>query len=667
MRNWIMLAYIFGFGILITAIPVSGQQKDSPATVGVVYTPSVLRSLNTIEENYFFLNDEKRSGLFAYKPGVTAKDDSSMVIIVAGKTFERVIEYGIKPEFFGATGDLRSDDTRAIQKTIDLAKERNFPVVFQGSYRLRKQGEKPNAWARKNESFCLLIENTHNLKLVFGEHAEFVLDDQDAPSTLLTIRNSSHITIEGIRGSSRNPLKRHLYAGALVSIQNSDNITLRGAHARDLMHGVIAFRSNGVLISGCQVERKDDLLTGAHIGLYACQNSIIENCYTYGGSDDGDIGIFGSPSANNRISGCYLFNNTRTDADKKIPSYRNTSAQGIFVDSGAENTVVCHNYAEGYFYGIDVKTNVKRTLVTSNILKNCVVGLAARRGEGNQALGSVTFSQNQIIPNGGNGRVLKNWISDVPIGILIEDCYGASILNNTIENAEEVGTKDFAGLLILTSGRGNIDRMRHSPILVSQNRFVMESIISDKAGRSFSPAIVLRGGKGNPLLDVMVSNNTFDPVYNTSKNSRGVIVADNVENLSIDGNTFSDSRGHYTISLDQCRNTRVSNNSWSIHGGMVKATNCTALTFSHNSSNENLHDNGAASLLLVNVSHVSISSNTVVKSGNTRLAEKFLEANGSSDHFLITGNHLQLSTGSSCVPWYLLPVKNSVVENNLVY
>lgn len=667
MRNWIKSVYSLGMGMLTTAIPVSSQQKDSPPPVGVVYTPSALRSLKAIEENYFFLDDEKRSGLFAYKPGVTARDDSSMVIIVAGKTFERVIEHGIKPEFFGATGDLRSDDTRAIQKTIDMAKERNLPVVFQGSYRLRKQGEKTNTWARKNESYCLLVEDTRDLKLVFGEHAEFVLDEHDNPSTLLTIRNSSNIMIEGIRGSSRNPLKRHLYAGALVSIQNSDNITLRGGHARDLMHGVIAFRSNRVLISGCHVEQKDDLPTGAHIGLYACQNSIIENCYTYGGSGDGDIGIFGSPSANNRISGCYLFNNTRTDADKNLPTYRNTSAQGIFVDSGAENTVVSHNYAEGYFYGIDVKTNVKRTLVTSNILKNCVVGLAARRGEGNQALSSVTFSENQIMPNGGNGRVLKNWISDVPIGILIEDCYGASILGNTIENAQEVGTKDFAGLLILTSGSRNMDRMRHSPILVSQNRFVMESIISDKAGRSLSPAIVLRGGKGNPLLDVMVSNNTFDPVYNTTKNSRGVIVADNVENLSIDGNTFSDSRGNYILSLNQCRNTRVSNNSWSSHRGLVKATDCTGLTFSHNISSENLHENGAASLFLVNVNHVTISSNTVVKAGNTRLAEKFLEASGSSDHFLITGNHLQLSAGSPRVPWYLLPVKNSVVENNLVY
>src|SRR5690606_10553431 len=78
MGSWLKSVYSLGMGMLTTAIPVSSQQKDSPPPVGVVYTPSALRSLKAIEENYFFLDDEKRSGLFAYKPGVTARDDSSM-------------------------------------------------------------------------------------------------------------------------------------------------------------------------------------------------------------------------------------------------------------------------------------------------------------------------------------------------------------------------------------------------------------------------------------------------------------------------------------------------------------------------------------------------------------------------------------------------------------
>jgi len=671
MEKWIKTTFCLGIGFLCAAEAVQGQnsgsQSSSTKGKSKVYTPAGLRSLKNIEENHFYLEDGSRSGLFELKPGAVARDDSALVIRVGGKTYERVIESGIKPEFFGARGDRQTDDTHAIQKAIDAAVERSLPVVFQGSYRLRKKGERTNAWAKKSESYCLVVEGAQNLKLSFDVKTEFILDDKDTPSTLLSIKNSSNITVEGLKGSSSSILKRSLYNGALISIEDCQNITIRGAYSRDLMHGVIAFRSKRVIISNCHVEKKEELSTGTHIGLYACQNSIIENCYTYGGSTDGDIGIFGSPSVNNRISGCFLFNNTRADADKRLSTYRNTSAQGIYVDSGAENTVVTHNYAEGYFYGIDIKTNVTRTLVSSNIVKNCVVGLAARRGEGNQALSNVIFAQNHIIPNGGNGRALKNWISDVPLGILLEDCYGASVLGNTLENSQISGTKDFIGLLIVTTANSNVNRLRHSPIVVSHNRFILESIISDKAGRSFAPSIVLRGGKGNPLLDVNITGNTFDPVFNSSKNNRGVIVAGNTENLSIQGNTFSDCRGTYSISLKQCRNTKISNNHWSIHRGLVKATDCSGMSFSNNTSSENVHESGAATLLLQNVNNVSITANTVARTENGKTSEKFIEATGKSDHFLITNNLLQISAGGKAVQWYNLSGKNNHIDSNLVY
>ncbi|SEI52043.1 parallel beta-helix repeat (two copies) [Dyadobacter koreensis] len=94
-----------------------------------------LRMGNADTAEVVYINDGTKSGIFRYNDKNTrSKDDSSMVIVVGKRRYER--EYlSIKPEFFGANANDDKDDGPSIQKALNIATERGLKVVFsEGTY-----------------------------------------------------------------------------------------------------------------------------------------------------------------------------------------------------------------------------------------------------------------------------------------------------------------------------------------------------------------------------------------------------------------------------------------------------------------------------------------------------------------------------------------------------
>lgn len=650
------------------------QSKNTTGTSGnrlQLLSIKDLREIKTLEEDSFILDAGPRSGTFRKAGNASRSDDSSMVLKIGSVTYERVVDQFIRPEFFGASGDSTTDDTRAIQKAINYAGKNRIPLHFTGKYRIVRSGSLGNNWSQTNETYALLIDGVNGLAMKWDGSAGFILNNPNENLSAIRIQNSSNIEIDGLiceraaKKEAGNTSRKNLelFSGAAVSIINSEAVTVRRIISNNLNHGVIAYRSKGVLIQNCLVKKINTAKSGSHLALYACENSTIENCITYSGTNDGDIGILGAPSRNNRISGCRVFNYEMGDKERTIPPFL-YYAQGIFVDSGSENAIISNNHVYGFYYGIDVKTVSNKTIVQSNSVENCIVGIAGRRGEGNQPMTNLLIANNQISPDGGNGKQLTNWISSIPLGIFLEDCFGATVTGNVFENSMDAGTADFVGIMIRQSNGAAFHRSRQSPILITSNRFNLESLIADKAGRSRQPCITMTGSKSQRLKDVNISNNTFDPVY-YQNSSKGIITAEYVENLTINNNSFSDLDGDAAIRLANCTSILVQANHFSTHTGLVHATNVRGLSFANNLSNEN--KSAKPSIELISGQYAYITGHTRFAKTEKTPPELFIRADKGSDYITLKNNSLTDTNSPPSSEYKLDPaIKNITIGDESI-
>lgn len=655
--------------LFIPLSSVFSQSKKAPDDSGKrlqSLTIKNVREIKTFEDDSFILDAGPRSGTFRKTGRTNRSDDSSMVINIGSETYERVIDHFIRPEFFGALGDSASNDTRAIQNAINYAGKNRVPLHFTGKYRIGESGSQSNNWSKTNEAYALLIDELDGVAMKWDGNARFIVNGSNENFSVIRIQNSTNIEIDGLicertpkrEDGSTGRKKLELFSGAAVSILNCGAITVRRIMINNLNHGVIAFRSKGVLIQNCLVRKNNTERSGSHIALYACDNSTIENCVTYSGTNDGDIGMLGSPSRNNRITGCRVFNYEMDDKTQSIPSNLH-HAHGIFVDSGSENAIVSNNHVYGYYYGIDVKTVSNKTIVQSNSVEKCIVAIAGRRGEDNQPVSNLLIANNQISPNGGNGKQLSNWVSSTPVGVFLEDCFGATVSGNVFENSLDAGAADFVGILIRQSNGSALHRSRQSPVLITSNRFNLESLIADKAGRSKEPCIIMTGGKDQRLRDVNINGNTFDPIY-YKNSSKGIIAAEYVENLTINNNSFSDIDGAPAISLTNCTSILIQANHFSTHTGLLRATGSRGLTFSNNLSNEN--KSTKPSVELISGQYTYIVGHTRFPKSEKTSTELFVRADKGSDYITLKNNSLTNKAGSPATEYQLDPaIKNVTV------
>lgn len=438
---------------------------------------------------------------------------------------------------FDAIGDGIADDTLKIQAALNQAAAKgpgsaggiSSRVFFPpGLYRLSRQGQFINKWqnaaylkngtpAPQYRHYALYLQGKSNVLIDVHPDARFVMDMNDAvKANFLVLQDCSDMEIKGWDCIGQGIQTRQLYNAAGLHIDSCIRIYVEQPKAIDTHHNTVGFLSRDLHITKAWTQRSavpfvwggidlnfpvpDPLLLthmGTHVGLYACQDSTVRDCVSYGGCDDGDVGILGGGSWNCRFENNHLYNYFFEDAvdplgmgiaDDVRKKCVKTAGQGLFIDSGPVGTVAHGNYVEGYYYGIDVKTDTESSIVTDNRATGCMVGITTRRGEANLPQASTKISNNHINPNGGNGREIyagsivgfdpdKRGYVRTPVGIWLQDCRGAEVSGNEIgNNYYTVGViNNFVGVYLSNTRGFNDDGPGYSVnTLISNNTFLFE-------------------------------------------------------------------------------------------------------------------------------------------------------------------------------------------------
>ena len=170
--------------------------------------------------------------------------------------------------------------------------------------------------------------------------------------------------------------------------------------------------------------------------VYGSKRGLIENNTIYGGLRDGDISLFGLNTDEVNVVHNYLsargYNAEETDYGG------HNLAQAITVDQGCKRCNIHDNYVFGYYYGIDVKSNVHDIRVHDNVVEGCKISIADRNGEyvATPNTDTVKIHDNIILLTKMFGETSAKHEGYDMVGIFSEQRYGTDIVGNTIKVSE---------------------------------------------------------------------------------------------------------------------------------------------------------------------------------------------------------------------------------------
>lgn len=167
MRTWIFLL----LPLSQIACGQSTSQKNAPSTTANAKLPfdhqsvlkrkpdnlSIAELRNNTEESLpsvILISDKGREGLFKLDDtDKTSPDNTGMVVVTAnGKRYKRIVtDNRINLRYFGAIGNGKSDDTRAIQQAVNYCTDEGLKLVVpKGTYRITSTIIKPQSFSGLN-------------------------------------------------------------------------------------------------------------------------------------------------------------------------------------------------------------------------------------------------------------------------------------------------------------------------------------------------------------------------------------------------------------------------------------------------------------------------------------------------------------------------------------
>ena len=336
-------------------------------------------------------------------------------------------------EFFNLNNlkklDYDIDDTDRIQRALDYCVENNLTLLIpHGKYIVSKKGVKNISYGNYNLPYCIYKENAKVKIVVQGEiQIDFKVSVDRA--NIFHFENCE-VMFEGGYFKAIHNTNKQLLIGGAIHLNLCKNSIIEKVYSEN-MNGCITMTScKNVLVKESTFKNSNLNMAscGAGFGIYQGDNNEFNSCVTYGGTGDGDITLFGD-GKNNRVVNCKLYNSLE---DLVLPNRDDirTNCQGICVDSGQNNCFVSGNYVYGFFYGIDVKTNIINCLVSNNIVERSKFSYALRLGERNSLNVYSDFIGNQAL-NLGNGNEYSLYGYQT-VGFLIQGSFSGSIKNNTI-------------------------------------------------------------------------------------------------------------------------------------------------------------------------------------------------------------------------------------------
>lgn len=318
------------------------------------------------------------------------------------------------------------DDTDRIQRALDYCVENNLTLLIpHGDYVVSQRDEKLLAFVNDDRGYCVYKENS-KINIVQLGKIKIDLGDSSIRPNIFTFENCEVNFTGGLFEGLNNNGDKKLYSGnsiILVSCYNSkvDNVKTYSTNG-----GPLLMKCKNSIISNCYFENTSQNMgcCGTAFGIYGGEHNEIFKCISYGSTGDGDISLYGTGESN-KVTNSKCFNSLH---DLVIT---NTGAQGICVDAGQNNATVSECYAYGYYYGIDVKTNIENCNVINNIVERCKVGLTLRYGEAGGDNTFATFRGNTVLnPYNGRDNIINN--NSYWCGFFIEKSYGVNIKDNVI-------------------------------------------------------------------------------------------------------------------------------------------------------------------------------------------------------------------------------------------
>ena len=394
------------------------------------------------------------------------------------------------------------DWTDAIQEAIKATQDSGWQLYIpRGRYHVSRRGTVVSP-PYINLPYAVMVTG----KLNIVNHGTIVIPMDNATKTIAFVFDGvtgggftggfGEGTIDDLPSSTLR-----LYNGALVLVTRSTGVTVSDIDTTNVGAGCIVTNSYNCRTRSCRSRRTtQQIKIGAAFGVYSSRHCGIEDCSVYGGTNDGDISLYGT-GFYNYVSGCKLLNYYEGDIVETVVA---TGGQGLCVDAGQFNASVRGNFVQGYYYGIDVKSGVSDVEVTNNRCVANKVGIACRRGEVDSAMTTCRIVDNTVIPRDGNGSTgrLGGYTT---IGIFVYDAFGVTVDNNFIgvSPTSTSGAQDWCGLYAsLKTPAGDSD----NTLRITNNRFTFHDRLGLTYAYNLGPVMRIVGDSGARLVVKMIGN-----------------------------------------------------------------------------------------------------------------------------------------------------------------
>ena len=288
------------------------------------------------------------------------------------------------------------------------------------------------------------LENINNVIVECEIGTKFIVNLTDINNyNVIKFNNSNYVKFYGATCININDTlrSRNLYNGSFLTFNNCSFIEVFNCISENMNYLVQLYKNcHDVPIYNNQFYNKsiNEQSSMSAILCYSSYNVDIYNNFIQGLTYDGTISIFGVGSNNinvynNRLINYYDLNTV------------NYLSQGITVDQGCKFVNIYNNEVRGYWYGIDVKSNVEVVDVFENTIKGCKIGISNRDGEAVEGTSTndIYIRNNKITFNELYHKNLDSYALDgfQQFGITSLNRYGCKIIGNEILVGNTMSTK----------------------------------------------------------------------------------------------------------------------------------------------------------------------------------------------------------------------------------
>lgn len=334
---------------------------------------------------------------------------------------------------YGAKGDGSSDDTQAIANAFLAASKGGFPVTLPGGHSF------------KITEYVRIHSNT--TAHLFGRL------QLTGRSSGLFADGASNIAIHGFNvGTIQDTSVANSYAWNTVTtiapaihIRSSTNVLIDGLVLSHVCQGILISNTT-TNVSPWKLEQQPPVnckvqnchITFAEVGGICAYNIVDSGYYDNYVYRCGDGGLWMMGAVDSEVIGNHRISPYSDPAEVVRHGSNKASFPGTWNDEqgmefeNCRDLLIADNVVKGFWaFGIDVKNNCDRVLVSNNRISDCEnSSITVREGDGvKNACHKISIIGNTVSKH---GRLHYNSLTDVRGAIRVGECFVAEVLDNVL-------------------------------------------------------------------------------------------------------------------------------------------------------------------------------------------------------------------------------------------